>query len=45
VTPRKIEIRDGKIATSLDARLAGAVEGPKFAVGSTREDRGATAAH
>src|SRR5215210_3681745 len=39
VTPRKIEIRDGKIATSVDARLAGAIDGPKFAVGATRDDR------
>ena len=30
VTPRKIEIRDGKIATNVDARLAGAHAGPKF---------------
>jgi putative ABC transport system ATP-binding protein len=32
VTPRKIEIRDGKIAQSVDAKLAGQVEGPKFNV-------------
>jgi putative ABC transport system ATP-binding protein len=38
VTPRKIEIRDGKIATSVDARLAGASRGPKFSVGGARED-------
>jgi ABC-type lipoprotein export system ATPase subunit len=33
VTPRKIEIRDGKIAKNVDAKLAGALEGPKFVVG------------
>ncbi len=33
VTPRKIEIRDGKIAKNVDARLAGEREGPKFTVG------------
>ncbi len=33
VTPRKIEIRDGKIARNVDARLAGQRDGPKFAVG------------
>ena len=32
VTPRRIEIRDGKIATNVDARLAGMREGPKFQV-------------
>src|SRR5881394_3326967 len=32
VTPRKIEIRDGKIAKSVDAKLAGQSEGPKFVV-------------
>ncbi|MGB8167121.1 MAG: ABC transporter ATP-binding protein [Chthoniobacteraceae bacterium] len=41
VTPRKIEIRDGKIATSVDAKLAGKHEGPKFVVGTERPDRGA----
>jgi hypothetical protein len=39
VTPRKIEIRDGKIARSVDAKLAGKHEGPKFVVGMNREDR------
>lgn len=34
VTPRKIEIRDGKIATNVDARLSGQLDGPKFAVGN-----------
>src|SRR3954451_14618497 len=34
VTPRKIEIRDGKIATNVDAKLAGADSGRrKFTVG------------
>jgi putative ABC transport system ATP-binding protein len=32
VTPRKIEIRDGRIAASVDAKLAGEHEGPKFAI-------------
>jgi putative ABC transport system ATP-binding protein len=39
VTPRKIEIRDGKIATNVDARLAGASQGPKFSVGPARDGR------
>ncbi len=39
VTPRKIEIRDGKIATNVDARLSGATHGPKFIVGNAREER------
>jgi putative ABC transport system ATP-binding protein len=30
VTPRRIEIRDGKIAKNMDARLAGQHAGPKF---------------
>jgi putative ABC transport system ATP-binding protein len=30
VTPRKIEIRDGKIANRVDAKLAGEKDGPKF---------------
>jgi putative ABC transport system ATP-binding protein len=30
VTPRKIEIRDGKISRNVDARLAGEHGGPKF---------------
>ncbi len=30
VTPRRIEIRDGKIAKNVDAKLAGQREGPKF---------------
>lgn len=38
VTPRKIEIRDGKIATNVDARLAGAKQGPKFSVGTARDN-------
>jgi putative ABC transport system ATP-binding protein len=37
VTPRKIEIRDGKIAKTVDAKLAGAdTGGRKFNVGETR---------
>jgi len=32
VTPRKIEIRDGKIAANVDVRLAGARGGPKFSL-------------
>jgi putative ABC transport system ATP-binding protein len=36
VTPRKIEIRDGKIATNVDARLAGAHAGPKFTMNAER---------
>lgn len=32
VTPRKIEIRDGKIAQNVDARLSGQQVGPKFLV-------------
>ena len=36
VTPRKIEIRDGKIAKNVDAKLAGQSEGPKFAVGAAK---------
>jgi putative ABC transport system ATP-binding protein len=39
VTPRKIEIRDGKIATSVDAKLAGAGGGRKFVVGAARDER------
>src|SRR3954469_226659 len=35
VTPRKIEIRDGKIATSVDAKLSGKQDGPKFVLGKT----------
>jgi putative ABC transport system ATP-binding protein len=38
VTPRKIEIRDGKIAANVDAKLAGAGHGPKFSVGAVRAD-------
>ena len=34
VTPRKIEIRDGKIARNVDARLAGEKDGPKFDIGT-----------
>jgi putative ABC transport system ATP-binding protein len=33
VTPRRIEIRDGKIAAQVNERLAGAHDGPKFNVG------------
>jgi putative ABC transport system ATP-binding protein len=36
VTPRKIEIRDGKIATNVDAKLAGRASGRKFSVGDAR---------
>ncbi|MBI5774883.1 MAG: ABC transporter ATP-binding protein [Verrucomicrobia bacterium] len=32
VTPRRIEIRDGKIARNVDTRLAGQREGPKFSL-------------
>ena len=32
VTPRRIEIRDGKIARNVDSKLAGLNEGPKFSV-------------
>jgi putative ABC transport system ATP-binding protein len=32
VTPRKIEIRDGKIAGQVDAKLAGEIEGPKYSL-------------
>ena len=34
VTPRRIEIRDGKIAKNVDAKLSGQADGPKFAVGN-----------
>ena len=37
VTPRKIEIRDGRIATSVDAKLAGSLGRRKFTVGPARE--------
>jgi putative ABC transport system ATP-binding protein len=37
VTPRKIEIRDGKIATSVDAKLAGQHAGPKFDIHAERD--------
>ena len=37
VTPRRIEIRDGKIARNVDARLAGLQTGPKFVVAGERE--------
>ena len=36
VTPRKIEIRDGKIAQNVDAKLSGQSDGPKFAVGAAK---------
>jgi putative ABC transport system ATP-binding protein len=36
VTPRKIEIRDGRIATSVDAKLAGSMGRRKFSVGPAR---------
>ncbi len=39
VTPRRIEIRDGKIAKNVDAKLAGTSAGRKFSMRSTREDR------
>ena len=39
VTPRNIEIRDGKITGSADAKLAGRTQGRKFSVGGTRDDR------
>jgi putative ABC transport system ATP-binding protein len=44
VTPRKIEIRDGRIAKSVDAKLAGQGEGRKFTLNAEREsnaERGA----
>jgi putative ABC transport system ATP-binding protein len=40
VTPRKIEIRDGKIATNVDAKLAGKRVGRKFSVGGVQPDEG-----
>lgn len=39
VTPRKIEIRDGKIAKNVDAKLAGRAGGRKFHVGTAQDDR------
>jgi putative ABC transport system ATP-binding protein len=39
VTPRKIEIRDGRIATNVDAKLSGTSQSPKFSVGAVREQR------
>jgi putative ABC transport system ATP-binding protein len=36
VTPRKIEIRDGKIAGQVDAKLAGETEGPKYSINAER---------
>jgi putative ABC transport system ATP-binding protein len=41
VTPRKIEIRDGKIAENVDAKLAGKGEGPKFIVNAESGARNA----
>jgi len=38
VTPRRIEIRDGKIAQQVDTKLAGLSGGPKFAVGTERAE-------
>jgi putative ABC transport system ATP-binding protein len=39
VTPRRIEIRDGKIAKNVDSKLAGLSEGPKFSVaGAVAQD-------
>jgi len=35
VTPRRIEIRDGKIARNVDSRLAGQDDGPKFSLTSS----------
>jgi len=32
VTPRRIEIRDGKIARNVDKKLSGQIEAPKFAL-------------
>ena len=46
VTPRKIEIRDGKIAKIVDAKLSGQLDGPKFIVsaeGGTRNVENGTA--
>lgn len=40
VTPRRIEIRDGKIARNVDARLAGQQSGPKFVVAGERGSSG-----
>jgi putative ABC transport system ATP-binding protein len=37
VTPRKIEIRDGKIAESVDAKLSGQRMGPKFVLSHASE--------
>jgi putative ABC transport system ATP-binding protein len=34
VTPRRIEIRDGKIARNVDAKLSGQTDAPKFAIPS-----------
>jgi putative ABC transport system ATP-binding protein len=39
VTPRRIEIRDGKIAKNVDTKLAGLQTGPKFVVGAERATR------
>ena len=41
VTPRRIEIRDGKIAKNVDARLSGQLDGPKFVVSAERGTRNA----
>jgi hypothetical protein len=42
VTPRKIEIRDGKIAGSIDAKLAGETQGRKFIISAEEPvERGA----
>src|SRR5207253_4993651 len=41
VTPRRIEIRDGKIAKQVDAKLSGGHGGRKFNVGAAREEASA----
>ncbi len=41
VTPRRIEIRDGKIAKNVDTKLAGTTNAPKFALNAERGTRNA----
>ncbi len=41
VTPRKIEIRDGKISEHVDAKLAGREQGPKFNINAESRERSA----
>ena len=41
VTPRRIEIRDGKIAMNVDTKLAGTATVPKFSLNSERGTRNA----